>query len=797
VQTHLMLSPSRPSAIPGTASGSMRPFRVFVTSFGRKRRAVGSPQLFQAPGGPLSPIPEDDGSSTCSPASKRRKAAKPTREAPPGAPQTALPSTASTLPSQLVENVLLRLRAPLTSSQVASLPQRQPQIKAPVAVQLHRLWAASREEVSSKVSSEEAVEANGTGCGSSTPPRTRPSPGFEDAGGFERTPPRVEPKAPREATLLRRRRQRQEPRTWGSLKEEDKAARASLRMERSAAPAASGERHGSRALDALCKGDVMSKLVAAKGTWQERFVCLFPAPPAVPTALRWSSDVRGRKLSRRSTSVPLTEVLRIGFGDEQLPASIRMKVKPWHCFSLWTAKRSFLFWAPQAETAEAFIVGLSRLCKHLSFGQGQKDILRHGSDTKHCKDCIALVFKIDSSTCYPSTKQCEQPTPAQLLVESRWMTLRLTTVVALARASQAAYFPGPAEHLWIDADPSGLVWTGLDCDDDLALLAALALNASAEIHLEGLSICGGNVLTWKGEDSDAAAKAIIAAAAAAPPRSLTILMLGPVTNLARALVLAPWLAQRLRHAVLMGGELTGQRLDLNFMTDRAAARAVISNALLPTTLVPIQTCAQVTVTPAFVERLERTCCPGAGVCAVGPKMWQQTFVMPWMVNPHVKKRMLPEGRWLASKGLDEGFIPWDVVALLAAVRPALFEDWEYLAVELPPCEGGEPCNGTMTTSKAQALPQDTESWASGLVLVPQRIRDEGQLLEAMLELFCAVPAVTPIPKSALLWGFLTPLALVALAALPLALAGACVCKLCRARRHLTLKEQSTRRTKQS
>ncbi|CAE8619049.1 unnamed protein product, partial [Polarella glacialis] len=234
VQTHLMLSPSRPSAIPGTASGSMRPFRgtplrrassarlprVFVTSFGRKRRAVGSPQLFQAPGGPLSPIPEDDGSSTCSPASKRRKAAKPTREAPPGAPQTALPSTASTLPSQLVENVLLRLRAPLTSSQVASLPQRQPQIKAPVAVQLHRLWAASREEVSSKVSSEEAVEANGTGCGSSTPPRTRPSPGFEDAGGFERTPPRVEPKAPREATLLRRRRQRQEPRTWGSLKED-------------------------------------------------------------------------------------------------------------------------------------------------------------------------------------------------------------------------------------------------------------------------------------------------------------------------------------------------------------------------------------------------------------------------------------------------------------------------------------------------------------------------------------------------------------------------------------------------
>lgn len=37
----------------------------------------------------------------------------------------------------------------------------------------------------------------------------------------------------------------------------------------------------------------------------------------------------------------------------------------------------------------------------------------------------------------------------------------------------------------------------------------------------------------------------------------------------------------------MGGELTGRRLDLNFMSDRAAARDVIS-ANLPTVIVPIQ-----------------------------------------------------------------------------------------------------------------------------------------------------------------------------------------------------------------
>ena len=33
-----------------------------------------------------------------------------------------------------------------------------------------------------------------------------------------------------------------------------------------------------------------------------------------------------------------------------------------------------------------------------------------------------------------------------------------------------------AERVLIDLDPGGLVWTGLDVDDDLALLVVLALN---------------------------------------------------------------------------------------------------------------------------------------------------------------------------------------------------------------------------------------------------------------------------------------------------------------------------------
>lgn len=44
--------------------------------------------------------------------------------------------------------------------------------------------------------------------------------------------------------------------------------------------------------------------------------------------------------------------------------------------------------------------------------------------------------------------------------------------------------------LWLDADPSGLTWTGLDCDDDLALLCAVALERRG---LSGVQITGGGV----------------------------------------------------------------------------------------------------------------------------------------------------------------------------------------------------------------------------------------------------------------------------------------------------------------
>ena len=151
------------------------------------------------------------------------------------------------------------------------------------------------------------------------------------------------------------------------------------------------------------------------------------------------------------------------------------------------------------------------------------------------------------------------------------------------------------------------------------------------------------------------------------------------------------------------------------MSDRAAAREVVS-APFPTVIVPIQTCAQVSVTAEFLQShlfatreqvlrfgmlfavlfavlwsaftrsgLEKC---NSAAHAILPKMQLQTRLMPLLVNRRVEVALEGEKRqteqsfvcfecpcltgWPRSAALNAGFIPWDVVALLAAARPHLF-----------------------------------------------------------------------------------------------------------------------------
>ena len=302
----------------------------------------------------------------------------------------------------------------------------------------------------------------------------------------------------------------------------------------------------------------------------------------------------------------------------------------------------------------------------------------------------------------------------------------MAAVLALLAASTIV----AREEVLIDLDPGGLVWSGLDVDDDLALLLAMALNASSPspISLVGVTVCAGNaplkhtapglerLLKIAGVDlpvarghswrsmqpgwpslrrlnkisrdwpsSDEAANTIARAARASGPAGLTVICLGPPSNLAAALRASPDLADRLRRVVLMGGELTGGKLDLNLISDRAAARTVLQSAV-PTMIVPIQTCAQAAVTLDTIRKLEAQCCPSAAACALLPKMRLQARVMPGLVNVHVAPRLPSQLRWRPSTQLHRGFVPWDVVALLAALRPELFGEWEAHRVDVPPCK---------------------------------------------------------------------------------------------------------------
>ena len=152
-----------------------------------------------------------------------------------------------------------------------------------------------------------------------------------------------------------------------------------------------------------------------------------------------------------------------------------------------------------------------------------------------------------------------------------------------------------------------------------------------------------------------------------------------------------------------------------------------------------RTCAQTAVTADFVRRVERC---GSAARAVLPKMRLQTWLMPVLVNRRVQGAL--EG-WPRSAALEAGFIPWDVVALLAAVRPQLFTGWDFLEVAFPRCSQ-EPCNGTMVTRPSEATGSH-----SNIVSVPKFITNETLILENMLELLCSVPSVEPLPS--LEWGF--------------------------------------------
>ena len=152
--------------------------------------------------------------------------------------------------------------------------------------------------------------------------------------------------------------------------------------------------------------------------------------------------------------------------------------------------------------------------------------------------------------------------------------------------------------------------------------------------------------------SDVKAVPFLASALTAQPGSVTVIALGPLTNLARLLRRHPAALRAAKRIIVMGGavETPGNAThysEFNFYSDSSAARIVMESGL-PITLVDLAPCRQVYVSRADAEQLDSP--SPAGNLAV----------------------QLLAG-WFRKDPQRERFNLYDPLALLAAIEPSVLK----------------------------------------------------------------------------------------------------------------------------
>ena len=252
-------------------------------------------------------------------------------------------------------------------------------------------------------------------------------------------------------------------------------------------------------------------------------------------------------------------------------------------------------------------------------------------------------------------------------------------------ATERPESPGPVA-VWIDTDPSVLPG-GREVDDGLALVQAFH---SPELDLRGVSAVFGNadlattlpsaqeivdqfgpdgLQVWSGADGadrlgeqTEATRALMNALDQAP---LTILALGPVTNVASVLLLRPELRSRITEIVVVAGRRPGDEFrvgssgdplrDLNFELDAPAMQVLLDSGVL-LTLAPFEISSKVTLTSEHLARLEASGDAGR---------WLATPVRDWLALWGPKLR----GRWLSSVRYARGRLR-HVARVVDLQRPA-------------------------------------------------------------------------------------------------------------------------------
>ena len=244
------------------------------------------------------------------------------------------------------------------------------------------------------------------------------------------------------------------------------------------------------------------------------------------------------------------------------------------------------------------------------------------------------------------------------------------------------------DPLIIDTDPAiGVRFR--DVDDALALLYALARPDDFEVL--GVTPVHGNASLRKtvptareilrvGRREDipvlpgassahdlgkrTAASEFMAEQVRARPGEVTVLAIGPLTNVATAGMTDPDFYRNAGRLVIMGGALRAglgipllSPLEFNFFKDARAAERVLA-ADCEKVIVTMDLCTQVVFTRRELQALELMDNPVATYLA--------RHIEPWL-------RLNRAAPFLPWTG---GFVPWDVIAAIYLRRPELFEEEE-------------------------------------------------------------------------------------------------------------------------
>lgn len=106
------------------------------------------------------------------------------------------------------------------------------------------------------------------------------------------------------------------------------------------------------------------------------------------------------------------------------------------------------------------------------------------------------------------------------------------------------------------------------------------------------------------------------------PGEITLVAVGPLTNIAHALQLRPEIAREVQHIVIMGGafDVPGFLQELNFGIDPEAARIVLSSGA-DITLVPLDVTIRTTLTLEDISRLREVRTPLAQYLSATTEPW--------------------------------------------------------------------------------------------------------------------------------------------------------------------------------